>query len=98
MATLKNLLFMTAVSMIAGTASAQWNTDSTEYDSFKHYRVGGYGEMLANFKDYGINRFNGTSEGNSKVKRNTISIPRMVLAGDVKFNKNFWLGMEVEFE
>ena len=96
--TLKKTFLLTAVSMVVSTASAQWNTDSTEYDSFKHYRIGGYGEMLANFKDYGINRFNGTSEGNSKVRRNTISIPRMVLAGDVKFNERFWLGMEVEFE
>lgn len=77
---------------------AQWNADSTEYDSFNRFRVGGYGEVLANFKNYGINRFNGTSEGNSKVKRNTISIPRLVLAGDVKFNKHFRLGVEVEFE
>lgn len=77
---------------------AQWNADSTEYDSFRRFRIGGYGEMVANFRNYGINRFNGTSEGNSRVRRNTISIPRMVLAGDVKFNNHFRLGMEVEFE
>lgn len=90
--TLKKTFLLTAVSIVASTASAQWNTDSTEYDSFKHYRIGGYGEMLANFKDYGINRFNGTSEGNSKVRRNTISIPRMVLAGDAaRFRIDFIL-------
>lgn len=93
--------FITVAAMYIGVlsnAAAQWNNDSTEWDSFKRFRIGGYGEMVANFKDYGINRFNGTSEGNSKVKRNTISIPRLVLAGDVKFSKHFSLGMEVEFE
>ena len=57
-------------------AYAQWNNDSTEMDSYNRYRVGGYGEVVAQFKNYGINRFNGTSTGNSDVKRNTISIPR----------------------
>lgn len=84
--------------LLATAAMAQWNADSTEYDSFAHLRVGGYGETVANFKNYGINRFNGTSEGNSRLKRNTIGIPRMVLAGDVKWGSHFRLGMEVEFE
>ena len=48
-----------------GTARAQWNNDSTEMDSYGRYRLGGYGEMVAQFKNYGINRFNGTSTGNS---------------------------------
>lgn len=94
----RGIFFAAVICLMAGSARAQWNTDSTEYDGFDRFRVGGYGEMVANFKDYGINRFNGTAEGNSKLKRNTIAIPRMVLAGDVKFNKHFWLGMEVEFE
>ena len=69
-----------------------------EADGYRKYRVGGYGEILAQFKNYGINRFNGTAQGNSDFKRNTISIPRFVLAGDYKFNKHWMLGMEVEFE
>ena len=77
---------------------AQWNNDSTEMDSYNRYRVGGYGEVVAQFKNYGINRFNGTSTGNSDVKRNTISIPRFVIAGDYKFNKHWALGVEIEFE
>ena len=71
---------------MGGVAYAQWNNDSTEMDSYGRYRVGGYGEILAQFKNYGINRFNGTAQGNSDFKRNTISIPRCVLAGDYKFN------------
>ena len=72
--------------------------DYTESDGYRKYRVGGYGEILAQFKNYGINRFNGTAQGNSDFKRNTISIPRFVLAGDYKFNRHWMLGMEVEFE
>ena len=70
---------------MGGVAYAQWNNDSTEMDSYGRYRVGGYGEILGQFKNYGINRFNGTAQGNSDFKRNTISIPRFVLAGDYKF-------------
>ena len=77
---------------------AQWNNDSTEMDSYDRYRLGGYGEVVAQFKDYGINRFNGTTTGNSDLKRNTISIPRFVIAGDYKFNKHWMLGAEIEFE
>lgn len=81
-----------------GTVRAQWNNDSTEMDSYGRYRLGGYGEVVAQFKNYGINRFTGTSTGNSDVKRNTISIPRFVVAGDYKFNRHWALGVEVEFE
>ena len=89
---------MTLMVGIGGTASAQWNRDSTDMDTYGRYRIGGYGEILAQFKNYGINRFTGTAQGNSDFKRNTISIPRFVLAGDYKFNKHWNLGVEVEFE
>ena len=78
---------------LVGTTAAQ--EPGGEYEKF---RVGGYGEMLASFKDYGINRFKGGAEGNTKVNRNTIAIPRFVLAGDYKFNKHWQLGAEIEFE
>ena len=54
--------------------------------------------MVASFKDYGINRFAGTASGNSRTHRNTISIPRFVLAFDYKFNPKWILGAEIEFE
>jgi hypothetical protein len=54
--------------------------------------------MVAAFKNYGINRFNGTTTGNSDLKRNTISIPRFVIAGDYKFSRHWMLGAEIEFE
>lgn len=66
-----------------------------DYDKF---RFGGYGEMVASFKDYKNNRFYGNSEGNPKDHRNTISIPRFVLAFDYKFTPKWILGAEIEFE
>ena len=56
-------------------------------DGYNKFRFGGYGEILANFMDYGINRFRGTDNGSKKDHRNSISIPRFVLAFDYKFCK-----------
>lgn len=67
-------------------------------DHFHQFRLGGYGEAVAAFKDYGINRFYGGADGNPRTHRNTISIPRFVLALDYKFSKNWILGAEIEFE
>ena len=44
---------------------------ATAEDDYEKFRVGGYGEMVAAFKDYGINRFTGTDNGNRKTHRNT---------------------------
>jgi hypothetical protein len=65
---------------------------------YRQFRFGGYGEMVANFKDYGINRFYGHSDGNSKQNHNTISVPRFVLAFNYKFSPKWILGAEIEFE
>ncbi len=65
---------------------------------YRKFRFGGYGEMVASFKDYGINRFAGTATGNTRTHRNTIAIPRFVLAFDYKFNSKWILGAEIEFE
>ncbi len=84
---------------IATNAVAQQNGDSiAELQSFEQYRIGGYGEMVAAFKGYGSNRFYGNAEGNPKTHRNTISIPRFVVAGDYKFSSKWVLGVEIEFE
>ena len=71
-----------------------------EHDSeaYRRFRLGGYGEMVAAFKDYGSNRFYGHPEGNPKENRATISIPRFGLAIDYKFSKKWILGGEIEFE
>ncbi|CCZ07642.1 uncharacterized protein BN783_02898 [Odoribacter sp. CAG:788] len=74
------------------------DTQEEEYAGFKTFRFGGYGEILANFMDYGINRFSGTAYGSERENRNSISIPRFVLALDYKFNPRWILGAEIEFE
>ena len=90
---------LAALMVCATQVNAQQNKDSiAEYMSFDKYRIGGYGEMVASFKDYGSNRFYGNSEGNPKHNRNTINIPRFVIAGDYKFNSKWILGAEIEFE
>jgi len=79
--------------MITSAQAAE--PDTLGYDKF---RIGGYGEMVANFMDYGINRFYGHKEGNAKQSHNKISIPRFVLALDYKFTPKWVLGAEIEFE
>ncbi|MBR1502323.1 MAG: hypothetical protein IJ618_00375 [Prevotella sp.] len=91
---MKKLFTLLAISTIMGSAQAA-EPDTLGYDKF---RIGGYGEMVANFKDYGINRFYGHKEGNAKQNHNTISIPRFVLALDYKFTPKWVLGAEIEFE
>ena len=95
---MKNFFSAALLLLFAGTALAQWNTDSTEIDSYDRFRIGGYGEAVVAFKDYGKNRFYGGSEGNTREHRNTISVPRLILAGDYKFNRHWNLGVEIEFE
>lgn len=102
---LTNLLAITLLGSCA-TAFAESNEEPTAAEKsaeiyasgYDKFRFGGYGEILANFMDYGINRFNGTSKGNTKDHRNSISIPRFVLAMDYKFNSKWILGAEIEFE
>ena len=91
---------MKRLSLIALGICAVATMQAAEPDTigYNKFRVGGYGEMVANFKDYGINRFYGHSEGNAKQNHNTISLPRFVLAFDYKFNSKWVLGAEIEFE
>ena len=91
---MRKLLSLLVLSTMTGLAHAA-EPDTLGYQKF---RFGGYGEMVANFKDYGINRFYGHQEGNAKQNHNTISIPRFVLAFDYKFNPKWILGAEIEFE
>lgn len=88
------LFFASAIALAASSSILAEPVDTAGYS---RYRVGSYGEALASFKDYGINRFNSPT-GNSRIHRNTIAIPRFVLAGDFKFNSKWILGAEIEFE
>ncbi len=91
------LNFLLPALLLASTASAQLPVTELEYGGWERYRVGGYGEMVASFKDYGQNRW-ATPHGSSRLNHNTIAIPRMVVAGDYKLNQKWILGVEVEFE
>ncbi len=96
---LKRLIIPAALTLASLTAAAAPH-EAAQADTagYTRFRFGGYGEMLAQFKDYGINRLNGTPQGNERRHRNSISIPRFVLAFDYKFSKRWILGAEIEFE
>ena len=88
----KFLLVLTAVMSLIIRAQAQ--DDDTTYHKI---RVGGYGEMMASWQNYGLNRW-GSTKGSTEVNHAAISIPRFVLAMDYKFNEKWILGAEIEFE
>lgn len=93
-------LFVTTPLMAQETTSGQSAAEQSAEiyaNGYDKFRFGGYGEALANFMDYGINRYT-RPEGNEKAHRNSISIPRFVLAFDYKFNSKWILGAEIEFE
>lgn len=78
--------------------SSQYTTVSTQYDGDWRFRMGGYGEMLGTWKDYGINRWNGSADGNTKKDHAEVSLPRFIIALDYKFSDKWILGAEIEFE
>lgn len=82
--------------LAAETSTPQKEENSNASAEYTKYRVGGYGEMVASYLDYGYNRF--TGEGSGSMNRATISIPRFVLAFDYKFTPKWILGAEIEFE
>lgn len=88
----KGIIFATLASLATTTGAL------AQDDSYERFRIGSYGEMVASFKGYGTSRFNGTSAGNTYERRNSIAIPRFVIAGDYKFNRHWQLGAEIEFE
>lgn len=93
-------LFVTTPLMAQETTSGQSAAEQSAEiyaNGYDKFRFGGYGEALVNFMDYGINRYT-RPEGNEKTHRNSISIPRFVLAFDYKFNSKWILGAEIEFE
>jgi hypothetical protein len=101
---MKRIIAAMAAMCCIANANAQESKDSETvqdvypYNTFEKWRIGGYGEMVASFKDYGSNRFFGHSNGNVKENRSTIAIPRATIAGDYKFNSKWIFGLEVEFE
>ena len=81
-----------AILFISSATFAQ--TDSTE---FKHFRFGGYGEMLFQHMNHGADRYKDPA-GAPRDNRSYISIPRTIFAFDYKFRSDLILSTEVEFE
>lgn len=79
--------------LVSAVAFAQEKADTAGWHKF---RFGGYGEMVASFKDYGINRFQ--TSGSTREHRASIAVPRATLGLDYKFTPKWILGMEIEFE
>ncbi len=67
-----------------------------DHESYNKFRIGGYGEMVASFMNYGRNRFYGGKDNSDE--RRTIAMPRAVIAADYRFNQQWNLGLEIEFE
>ena len=87
----KAVLFLNAL-FVSTVVFAQ--TDSTEY---KHFRFGGYGEILFQRMNYGADRYKDPT-GAPRENRACISIPRTIFALDYKFRDDLVLSTEVEFE
>lgn len=80
-----------------GKDSTKKEEKSSSYtEEYNKFRFGGYGEMVASYMDYGLNRM--TEKGSVKENRGTVAIPRFVLAFDYKFSPTWILGAEIEFE
>lgn len=94
----KRLITTTAAVMMLTAPALKAVADSIPDDGYSRLRVGGYGEIVASFKDYGTNRFSGTPDGNERKHRATIAIPRFVVAMDYKFTPKWILGAELEVE
>lgn len=80
------------------TAPSKPAASQSGRNDFDKIRFGGYGEAVAAWKNYGINRFYGSPEGNPHTSRSTISIPRLVFGLDYKFSPKWQLSTEIEFE
>ncbi|MBR7126167.1 MAG: hypothetical protein IKC86_06165 [Prevotella sp.] len=70
----KGIVLLALATMISGASIASEPPVSAD-TTFNRFRVRGYGEIVAQFKDYGINRFNGTDYGNTRINRKEIGEP-----------------------
>ena len=75
------------------TLSAQETKDNSKNDKpsteeYSKFRFGGYGEMVANFKDYGINRFYGGNDGNPNKKGIPYPSPLLYLLSIINLHRN----------
>ncbi len=86
-----------AYSQVNNSDTATYSSVSKDY-AFDKVRMGGYGEMLFQQKQYGPYRFGGEGKGSPRDSRSEISIPRFIVAFDYKFSPSIILSSEIEFE
>lgn len=67
-------------------------------DSFERVRIGAYGEILARFKHKPSALSHKTPQPSSNTWRNTIAIPRFVLAMDYKFTSQWKLSTAIALD
>ena len=92
---MNKLLSAACALFLSSSLMAQDASNEKEYEKF---RIGGYGEILGQYFDYGPNRVGGSGIGSPKENRAEASLPRFVLALDYKFSPSWVLGAEIEFE
>ncbi|MDR2683360.1 MAG: hypothetical protein LBB64_05770 [Dysgonamonadaceae bacterium] len=90
------ILFVLTFSL-TGFAQSDSTRIATEWDGYRQFRIGSYGEMLYQQMNYGPNRYKAT-DGAPRDNRSYLAIPRTVFAGDYKFRDDLILSTEIEFE
>ncbi len=93
----KFIITLAALGCCLHLSARQDTTRNDSGDGYEKFRAGSYGEMLYQRMDYGADRFN-YKDGAQPQKRGQISIPRMILAFDYKFDPTWILSAEIEFE
>ncbi len=94
---LKLTLIPAALCCALNLPARQDTVGNANPDGYDKFRVGGYGEMLYQRMDYSADRYT-HPEGAWTEKRGQISVPRMIVAFDAKFDPTWILSAEVEFE
>ena len=82
--------------MLASAAFSAAGQELADTAGYRKFRFGSYGDIVASFKDYGINRFQ--KEGSTKEHRATIAIPEFSVGFDYKFTPKWILSAEIEIE
>lgn len=90
---LKTTIIAASVSILSLPVFAQEHADTAGYNKF---RFGSYGQAIATFRNYGINRFQ--KEGSPREHRNTIAIPDFSVGFDYKLSPKWIVSAEIEFE
>lgn len=95
------LLTIATFLMMAGASAKEHSVQQAEQADtadYTKFRFSGTDEMLARFMDYGPDRFNSTTAGNTKKHRADISIPGLSLEFNYKITPKWILTAEMTFD